>query len=148
MNKVIFVKKTKEGNQILYTQKTKETIMKKELKHHIDAEDVIVFAEGRLHASFLPAGIKEKAKTMLCTNPFVFIYKKGCVFQLLKEKLSVEDEIRKHLCYLGQYSRKDIFGNDLEKEWLTFAKDLPYINESVKKVTVNNGHIHAKRIAI
>ena len=80
-------------------------------------------------------------------NPTVYIYMRGCTFSVEKERKPKDVEIS--FCLIGSYNRRDIFGDDLEKEWLTFAKNFPYVVQGeIVTIVSESGGSFSKRVKV
>ena len=125
MTKTIFTVNKGDTLRITYTHSIIKKAIRKELVCRYGRRDIKEYEEGSFPASKLPDSVLKKAKEILKANPTVYIYMRGCTFSLEKERKPEDVELS--FCFLGSYNRRDIFGDDLKKEWLTFAKDFPYI---------------------
>lgn len=147
MTKTIFTVNKGDSLRITYTHSIIKKAIRKELVCRYGRRDIKEYEEGFFPASKLPESVLKKAKNMLKANPTVYIYMRGCTFSVEKERNPEDIEIS--FCLLGSYSRRDIFGDDLEKEWLTFAKEFPYIVQG-KIVTIvsDSGCVYSKRVKV
>lgn len=147
MSKIIFVVNKGDTTCITYTHSIIKKAIRKELVCRYGRRDIKEYEEGSFPVSKLPESVLKKAKEILKANPTLYIYMRGCTFSIEKEKKSEDIEIS--FCLLGSYNRKDIFGNDLEKEWLTFAKDFPYVvHGEIVTVVSERGCSFSKRVKI
>ena len=147
MTKTIFIVNKGDTLRITYTHSIIKKAIRKELVCRYGRRDIKEYEEGLFPASKLPESVLRKAKNILKANPTVYIYMRGCIFSVEKERKP--EDIELSFCLLGSYGRKDIFGNDLEKEWLTFAKDFPYVvhGETVTIVS-ESGCSFSKRVKV
>lgn len=147
MNKTIFTVNEGDTTHITYTHSIIKKAIRKELVCRYGRRDIKEYEEGLFPASKLPESVLKKAKEILKANPTVYIYMRGCTFSVEKERKPEDIEIS--FCLLGSYNRRDIFGNDLEKEWTTFAKEFPYIVQG-KIVTFvsDSGCVYSKRVKV
>lgn len=144
-NHTIFTVNKGDTTRITYTHSIIKKAIRKELVCRYGRRDIKEYEEGLFPASKLPEAVLKKAKNILKANPTVYIYMRGCTFSVEKERKP--EDIELSFCLLGSYNRKDIFGNDLEKEWLTFAKDFPYICEGeIVTIVSENGCSFSKRV--
>ena len=125
MTKTIFTVNKGDSLRITYTHPIIKKAIRKELVCRYGRRDIKEYEEGLFPASKLPESVLKKAKNILKANPTVYIYMRGCTFSLERERKPKDIELS--FCLLGSYNRRDIFGDDLEKEWLTFAKDFPHV---------------------
>ena len=147
MTKTIFTVNKGDTLRITYTHSIIEKAIRKELVCRYGRRDIKEYEEGLFPASKLPDSVLKKAKKILKANMTVYIYMRGCTFSLEKERKPEDIEIS--FCLLGSYNRKDIFGNDLEKEWLTFAKDFPYVvHGEIVTVVSERGCSFSKRVKV
>ena len=146
MTKTIFTVNKGETLRITYTHSIIKKAIRKELVCRYGRRDIKEYEEGLFPASKLPEAVLKKAKEILKANPTVYIYMRGCTFSVEKERKPEDVEIS--FCLLGSYHRKDIFGDDLEKEWLTFANDFPYICEGeIVTIVSDSGCTSSKRVS-
>ena len=147
MTKTIFTVNKGNTLRITCTHSIIKKAIRKELVCRYGRRDIKEYEEGFFPASKLPESVLKKAKEILKANPTVYIYMRGCVFSVEPERKPADIEIS--FCLLGSYNRRDIFGDDLEKEWLTFAKDFPYIvqGETVTIVS-DSGCTFSKRVKV
>ena len=147
MSKTIFTVNKGDTLRITYTYSIIKKAIRKELVCRYGRRDIKEYEEGLFPASKLPESVLKKAKEILKANPTVYIYMRGCTFSVEKERKPEEIEIS--FCLLGSYNRKDIFGDELEKEWLTFAKDFPYIvNGEIVTTVSDRGCSFSKRVKV
>ena len=147
MNKTIFTVKKGDTLRITYTHSIIKKVIRKELVCRYGRRDIKEYEEGLFPASKLPDSVLKKAKEILKANPTVYIYMRGCTFSVEKERKPEDVELS--FCLLGSYYRRDIFGDDLEKEWLTFAKDFPYIVKGeIVTIVSESGCTFSKRVKI
>ena len=147
MTKTIFTVNKGDTTHITYTHSIKKKAIRKELVCRYGRRDIKEYEEGSFSAKKLPESVLKKAKNILKANPTVYIYMRGCTFSVEKERKPEDVEIS--FCLLGSYNRKDIFGDDLEKEWLTFAKDFPYIVQGeIVTVISERGCTFSKRVKV
>lgn len=143
----IFTVNKGDTTRITYTHSIIKKAIRKELVCRYGRRDIKEYDEGFFPANKLPESVLKKAKNILKANPTVYIYMRGCTFSIEKERKPEDVELS--FCLLGSYSRKDIFGDDLEKEWTTFAKEFPYIVQG-KIVTLvsDSGCVYSKRVKV
>ena len=147
MNKTIFTVNKGDTLRITYTHSIIKKAIRKELVCRYGRRDIKEYEEGSFPASKLPEAVLKKAKNILKANPTVYIYMRGCTFSIEKERKPKEIELS--FCLLGSYSRKDIFGDDLEKKWLTFAKDFPYVvHGEIVTIVSESGCTFSKRVKV
>ena len=147
MTKTIFTVNKGDTLRITYTHSIIKKAIRKELVCRYGRRDIKEYEEGLFPASKLPESVLKKAKEILKANPTVYIYMRGCTFSVEKERKPEEIEIS--FCLLGSYNRKDIFGDELEKEWLTLAKDFPYIvNGEIVTTVSESGCTFSKRVKV
>lgn len=147
MNKTIFTVNKGDTLRITYTYTIIKKARRKDLVRRYGRRDIKEYEEGSFPANKLPESELKKAKNILKANPAVYIYMRGCTFSVEKERKPEDIEIS--FCLLGSYNRKDIFGNDLEKEWKTFANDFPYICEGeIVTVVSERGCSFSKRVKV
>ena len=147
MDKTIFTVNKGDTLHITYTYSIIKKAIRKELVCRYGRRDIKEYEEGSFPAKKLPESVLKKAKNILKANPTVYIYMRGCTFSVEKERKPEDVEIS--FCLLGSYNRKDIFGDDLEKEWLTFAKDFPYIVQGeIVTVISERGCTFSKRVKV
>ena len=145
MNKTIFTVNKGDTLRITYTHSIIKKAIRKELVCRYGRRDIKEYEEGLFPAKKLPESVLKKAKNILKSNPTAYIYMRGCTFSVEKERKPEDIEIS--FCLLGSYNRRDIFGNDLEKEWPTFAKDFPYIvNGEIVTTVSDRGCSFSKRV--
>lgn len=145
MTKTIFAVNKGDTTHITYTHSIIKKAIRKELVCRYGRRDIKEYEEGSFPANKLPESVLKKAKEILKANPTVYIYMRGCIFSVEKERKPKDVEIS--FCLLGSYNRRDIFGNDLEKEWLTFAKDFPYIVQGeIVTIVSESGCAFSKRL--
>ena len=144
-NKTIFTVNKGDTLRITYTHSIIKKAIRKDLVRRYGRRDIKEYEEGLFPASKLPESVLKKAKNILKANPTVYIYMRGCTFSIEKERKPEDVEIS--FCLLGSYNRKDIFGDELEKEWLTFAKDFPYVVQGETVTIVSeSGCTFSKRV--
>lgn len=147
MNKTIFTVNKGDTLRITYTHSIIKKAIRKELVCRYGRRDIKEYEEGSFPANKLPESVLRKAKEILKANPIVYIYMRGCTFSVEKERKPEDIEIS--FCLLGSYNRRDIFGNNLEKEWLTFAKDFPYIVQGeIVTIVSESGCSFSKRVKV
>ena len=147
MNKTIFTVNKGDTFRITYTHSIIKKAIRKELVCRYGRRDIKEYEEGYFPASKLPDSVLKKAKEILKANLTVYIYMRGCTFSIEKERKPKDIEIS--FCLLGSYNRRDIFGDDLEKEWLTFAKDFPYIVKGeIVTIVSESGRTFSKRVKV
>lgn len=147
MTKTIFTVNKGDATRITYTHSIIKKAIRKELVCRYGRRDIKEYEEGLFPASKLPESVLKKAKEILKANPTVYIYMRGCVFSVEPERKP--EDIELSFCLLGSYGRKDIFGNDLEKEWLTFAKDFPYVvHGEIVTIVSESGCTFSKRVKV
>ena len=145
MNKTIFTVNEGDTTRITYAHSIIKKAIRKELVCRYGRRDIKEYEEGFFPAKKLPESVLKKTKEILKANPIVYIYMRGCTFSVEKERKPKDVEIS--FCLLGSYNRRDIFGDDLEKEWPTFAKDFPYIVEGeIVTIVSENGCTFSKRL--
>ena len=145
MTKTIFTVNKGDTLRITYTHSIIKKAIRKELVCRYGRRDIKEYEEGLFPAKKLPELVLKKAKEILKANPTVYIYMRGCTFSVEKERKPEDVEIS--FCLLGSYNRRDIFGDDLEKEWLTFAKNFPYIVEGeIVTIVSDRGCTFSKRL--
>ena len=146
-NKTIFTVNKGDTLRITYAHSIIKKAVRKELVSRYGRRDIKEYEEGLFPANKLPRSVLERAKNILKANPTVYIYLRGCIFYIEKERKP--EDIKLSFCMLGSYSRRDVFGNDLEEEWLTFANDFPYVVKG-KKVTIvsDSGCLLSKRVKV
>lgn len=146
-NHTIFTVNKGNTLRITYTHSIIKKAIRKELVCRYGRRDIKEYDEGFFPANKLPKSVLEKAKNILKANPTAHIYLRGCIFYVEKDRKPEDVELS--FCLLGSYSRKDIFGNDLEKEWLTFAKEFPYIvNGKIVTIVSDSGYVYSKRVKV
>ena len=146
-NHTIFTVNKGDTLRITYTHSIIKKAIRKELVCRYGRRDIKEYEEGLFPANKLPDSVLKKAKEILKANLTVYIYMRGCTFSLEKERKPEDIEIS--FCLLGSYNRRDIFGNDLEKEWLTFAKDFPYIVKGdIVTIVSERGCSFSKRVKV
>ena len=147
MTKTIFTVNKGDTLRITYTHSIIKKAIRKELVCRYGRREIKEYEEGFFPSSKLPEAVLKKAKNILKANPTVYIYMRGCTFSIEKDRKPEDVELS--FCLLGSYGRKDIFGNDLEKEWTTFAKEFPYIVQG-KIVTLvsDSGCVYSKRVKV
>ena len=146
-NHTIFTVNKGDTTRITYTHSIIKKAIRKELVCRYGRRDIKEYEEGLFPASKLPDLVLKKAKNILKANPTVYIYMRSCTFSVEKERKPEDIEIS--FCLLGSYNRKDIFGEDLKKEWLTFAKDFPYVVEGeIVTIVSESGCTFSKRIKV
>ena len=147
MTKTIFTVNKGDTLRITYTHSIIKKAIRKELVSRYGRRDIKEHEEGFFPSSKLSESVLKKAKEILKANLTVYIYMRGCTFSVEKERKPEEIEIS--FCLLGSYNRKDIFGDELEKEWLTFAKDFPYIvNGEIVTTVSDRGCSFSKRVKV
>lgn len=147
MSKIIFVVNKGDTLRITYTHSIIKEAIRKELECRYGRRDIKEYKEGLFPAIKLPDLVLKKAKNILKANPTVHIYMRGCTFSVEKERKPEDIEIS--FCLLGSYNRRDIFGDDIEKEWTTFAKEFPYIVQGETVTIVSeNGCSFSKRVKV
>lgn len=147
MTKTIFTVNKGDMLRITYTHSIIKKAIRKEIVCRYGRRDIKEYEEGLFPASKLPESVLKKAKEILKANPTVYIYMRGCTFSVEKERKPEDVEIS--FCLLGSYNRRDIFGNNLEKEWLTFANDFPYICEGeIVTIVSDSGCTFSKRVRV
>ena len=145
MSKTIFAVNKGDTTHITYTHSIIKKAIRKELVCRYGRRDIKEYKEGFFPAKKLPESVLKKAKEILKANPTVYIYMRGCTFSVEKERKP--EDIELSFCLLGSYNRRDIFGNNLEKEWLTFAKEFPYIvNGEIVTIVSESGCTFSKRV--
>lgn len=145
MTKTIFTVNNGDTLRITYTHSIIKKAIRKDLVCRYGRRDIKEYEEGLFPASKLPESVLKKAKNILKANPTVYIYMRGCTFSVEKERKPEDIEIS--FCLLGSYNRRDIFGNDLEKEWTTFAKEFPYIVQGeIVTIVSESGCTFSKRV--
>ena len=146
MSKTIFTVKKGDTLRITYTHSIIKKAIRKELVCRYGRRDINEYDEGSFPAKKLPESVLKKAKEILKANPTVYIYMRGCTFSVEKERKPKDVEIS--FCLLGSYNRRDIFGKNIEKEWLTFANDFPYICEGeIVTIVSDSGCTSSKRVS-
>lgn len=147
MNKTIFTVNKGDTLRITYTHTIIKKAIRKDLVCRYGRRDIKEYEEGSFPANKLPESVLKKAKNILKANPAVYIYMRGCTFSVEKERKPKDVEIS--FCLLGSYNRRDIFGDDLEKEWTTFAKEFPYIVQGETVTVVSErGCSFSKRVKV
>ena len=147
MTKTIFTVNKGDTLRITYTHSIIKKAIRKELVCRYGRRNIKEYEEGLFPASKLPEAVLKKAKNILKANPTVYIYMRGCTFSVEKERKPEDVEIS--FCLLGSYNRRDIFGDDLEKEWLTFAKDFSHIVQGdIVTIVSESGCTFSKRVKI
>ena len=147
MTKTIFTVNKGDTLRITYTHSIIKKAIRKEFVCRYGRRDIKEYEEGSFPASKLPDSVLKKAKNILKANPTVYIYMRGCTFSVEKERKP--EDIELSFCLLGSYGRKDIFGNDLEKEWLTFSKNFPYIVQGeIVTIVSESGCTFSKRVKV
>ena len=147
MNKTIFTVNKGDTTRITYTHSSIKKAIRKELVCRYGRRDIKEYEEGLFPAKKLPESVLKKAKEILKANPTVYIYMRGCTFSVEKERKPKDVEIS--FCLLGSYNRRDIFGDDLKKEWLTFAKDFPYVVQGeIVTIVSDRGCTFSKRLRV
>lgn len=147
MTKTIFTVNKGDTTRITYTHSIIKKAIRKELVCRYGRRDIKEYEEGYFPANKLPESVLKKAKEILKANPTVYIYMRGCTFSVEKERKPEDVEIS--FCFLGSYNRKDIFGNDLKKEWLTFAKEFPYVVQGeIVTIVSESGCSFSKRVKV
>lgn len=145
MTKTIFTVNKGDATRITYTYSIIKKAIRKELVCRYGRHDIKEYDEGFFPANKLPESVLKKAKNILKANPTVYIYMRGCTFSVEKERKPEDVEIS--FCLLGSYNRRDIFGDDIEKEWLTFAKDFPYVVQGdIVTIVSDSGCTFSKRV--
>ena len=145
MNKTIFTVNKGDTTRITYTHSIIKKAIRKELVCRYGRRDIKEYDEGFFPAKKLPESVLKKAKEILKANPTVYIYMRGYTFSVEKERKPEDVEIS--FCLLGSYNRRDIFGDDIEKEWLTFAKDFPYVVQGdIVTIVSDSGCTFSKRV--
>lgn len=145
MTKTIFTVNKGDTLCITYTHSIIKKAIRKDLVCRYGRRDIKEYEEGLFPAKKLPESVLKKAKEILKANPTVYIYMRGCTFSVEKERKPEDIEIS--FCLLGSYNRRDIFGDDLEKEWTTFAKEFPYIVQGETVTIVSeSGCTFSKRV--
>ena len=145
MNKTIFTVNKGDTTRITYTHSIIKKAIRKELVCRYGRRDIKEYEEGFFPANKLPESVLKKAKNILKANPTVYIYMRGCTFSIEKERKPKDIEIS--FCLIGSYNRRDIFGDDLEKEWTTFAKEFPYIVQGeIVTIVSDRGCTFSKRV--
>lgn len=148
-NKTIFTVNKGDTLRITYTHSISiiKKAIRKELVCRYGKRDIKEYEEGFFPADKLPESVLKKAKEILKANPTVYIYMRGCIFSVEKERKPEDVEIS--FCLLGSYNRRDIFGDDLEKEWTTFAKEFPYIVQGeIVTIVSDRGCTFSKRVKV
>ena len=147
MKKTIFTVNKGDTTRITYTHSIIKKAIRKELVCRYGRRDIKEYEAGSFPANKLPESVLRKAKEILKANPTVYIYMRGCTFSVEKERKPEDIEIS--FCLIGSYNRRDIFGDELEKEWTTFAKEFPYIVQG-KTVTIvsESGCSFSKRVKV
>ena len=147
MTKTIFTINNGDTLRITYTHSIIKKAIRKELVCRYGRRDIKEYEEGSFPANKLPESVLKKAKNILKANPTVYIYMRGCTFSVEKERKPEDIEIS--FCLLGSYNRRDIFGDDLEKEWTTFAKEFPYIVQGeIVTIVSESGCTFSKRVKV
>lgn len=147
MTKTIFTVNKGDTLRITYTHSIIKKAIRKDLVCRYGRRDIKEYEEGSFPANKLPESVLRKAKEILKANPIVYIYMRGCTFSVEKERKPEDVEIS--FCLLGSYNRRDIFGDNLEKEWLTFAKDFPYVvHGEIVTVVSERGCSFSKRVKV
>lgn len=147
MTKTIFTVNKGDTTRITYTHSIIKKAIRKDLVCRYGRRDIKEYEEGSFPAKKLPESVLKKAKEILKANPTVYIYMRGGIFSVEKERKPEDIEIS--FCLLGSYNRMDIFGNDLEKEWLTFAKEFPYICAGeIVTIVSESGCTFSKRVKV
>lgn len=147
MTKTIFTVNKGDTLRITYTHSIIKKAIRKELVCRYGRRDIKEYEEGFFPASKLPESVLKKAKNMLKANPTVYIYMRGCTFSVEKERKPEDIEIS--FCLLGSYNRRDIFGDDIKKEWLTFAKDFPHVVQGeIVTIVSESGCSFSKRVKV
>ena len=145
MTKTIFTVNKGDATRITYTHSIIKKAIRKELVCRYGRHDIKEYDEGFFPANKLPELVSKKAKEILKANPTVYIYMRGCTFSFEKERKPKDIEIS--FCLIGSYNRRDIFGDDLEKEWTTFAKEFPYIVQGeIVTIVSESGCTFSKRV--
>ena len=146
-NKTIFTVNEGDTLRITYTHSIIEKAIRKELVCRYGKRDIKEYKEGSFPAKKLPESVLKKAKEILKANPTVYIYMRGCTFSIEKERKPEDVELS--FCLLGSYNRRDIFGDDLKKEWTTFAKEFPYIVQGeIVTIVSDRGYTFSKRVKV
>lgn len=141
----IFTVNKEDTLRITYTYSIIKKAIRKELVCRYGRRDIKEYEEGSFPAKKLPESVLKKAKNILKANPTVYIYMRGCTFSVEKERKPKDVEIS--FCLLGSYNRRDIFGDDLKKEWLTFAKCFPYVVQcEIVTIVSESGCTFSKRV--
>lgn len=144
-NKTIFTVNKGDTLRITYTHSIIKKAIRKELVCRYGRRDIKEYEEGFFPASKLPESVLKRARNILKANPTVYIYMRGCTFSVEKERKPKDVEIS--FCLLGSYNRRDIFGDDLEREWLTFAKEFPYVvHGEIVTIVSESGCSFLKRV--
>lgn len=147
MTKTIFTVNNGDTLRITYTHSIIKKAIRKDLVCRYGRRDIKEYEEGSFPAKKLPESVLKKAKNILKANPTAHIYMRGCTFSVEKERKPEDVEIS--FCLLGSYNRRDIFGDDIEKEWTTFAKEFPYIVQGETVTIVSeNGCSFSKRVKV
>ena len=147
MTKTIFTVNKGDATRITYTHSIIKKAIRKELVCRYGRHDIKEYDEGFFPANKLPELVSKKAKEILKANPTVYIYMRGCTFSFEKERKPKDIEIS--FCLIGSYNRRDIFGDDLEKEWTTFAKEFPYIVQGeIVTIVSESGCTFSKRVKV
>ena len=145
MTKTIFTVNKGDTLRITYTHSIIKKATRKELVCRYGRRDIKEYEEGSFPANKLPESVLKKAKNILKSNPTAYIYMRGCTFSIEKERKPKDIEIS--FCLIGSYNRRDIFGDDLEKEWTTFAKEFPYIVQGeIVTIVSDRGCTFSKRV--
>lgn len=147
MNKTIFTVNKGDTLRITYTHSIIKKAIRKELVCRYGKRDIKEYEEGSFPAKKLPRSVLEKAKNILKANPTAHIYLRGCIFYVEKDRKPEDVELS--FCLLGSYNRRDIFGDDLEKEWSTFAKDFPHVVQGeIVTIVSERGCSFSKRVKV
>lgn len=147
MTKTIFTVNKGDTLRITYTHSIIKKAIRKELVCRYGRRDIKEYEEGSFPANKLPESVLKKAKNILKSNPTAYIYMRGCTFSIEKERKPKDIEIS--FCLIGSYNRRDIFGDDLEKEWTTFAKEFPYIVQGeIVTIVSDRGCTFSKRVKV
>ena len=147
MTKTIFTVNKGDTLRITYTHSIIKKAIRKELVCRYGRRDIKEYEEGSFPANKLPESVLKKAKNILKSNPTAYIYMRGCTFSIEKERKPKDIEIS--FCLFGSYNRRDIFGDDLEKEWTTFAKEFPYIVQGeIVTIVSDRGCTFSKRVKV
>lgn len=147
MTKTIFTVNKGDTLRITYTHSIIKKAIRKELVCRYGRRDIKEYEEGSFPANKLPESVLKKAKNILKANPTVYIYMRGCTFSVEKERKP--EDIELSFCLLGSYGRKDIFGDELEKAWLTFAKEFPYVVQGeIVTIVSESGCSFSKRVKV